>query len=96
MVGATYPEQGRRLRELMPHTWFLVPGYGAQGAGPADIQSCFNPDGYGAIINASRSILYAYRQEAYGTFGANRYAEAAAAAVRTMQQELAAVLRPWR
>jgi orotidine-5'-phosphate decarboxylase len=96
VVGATYPAEAARLRCVMPRTYFLVPGYGAQGAGAADIQACFNPDGYGAIINSSRGILYAYRQEAYRAFGDEHFAEAAAAAVGAMRQELAAVLRPLR
>jgi orotidine-5'-phosphate decarboxylase len=96
VVGATYPAEAAQLRRLMPQTYFLVPGYGAQGAGAADIRACFNADGYGAIINSSRGIIYAYRQEVYRTFGAERFAEAAIAAVMTMRQELAAALGPSR
>ena len=58
--GATYPQQAQALRALMPHTIFLVPGYGAQGATAADVVGCFDARGYGAIINASRSILLAF------------------------------------
>jgi orotidine-5'-phosphate decarboxylase len=93
VVGATYPAEAGRLRSLMPHTYFLVPGYGAQGAGAADVQVCFDADGYGAIVNSSRAILYAYRQEAYQAFGEERFAEAAEAAVMAMKQELAGALR---
>lgn len=60
VVGATYPEQAEKLRALMPHTYFLVPGYGAQGGGAKDVVPCFNNDGLGAIVNASRSIMCAY------------------------------------
>ena len=60
VVGATYPEQAEVLRKLMPHTYFLVPGYGAQGGGAKDVVPCFNNDGMGAIVNASRSIMCAY------------------------------------
>ena len=60
VVGATYPEDAARLRAAMPQSLFLVPGYGVQGGTAADILPCFNPDGLGAIVNASRSILYAY------------------------------------
>ena len=95
VVGATYPAEAARLRHLMPQTYFLVPGYGAQGAGAADVQACFDADGYGAIVNSSRAILYAYRQEAYRAFGEERFPEAAQTAVLTMKDELAAVLRPW-
>ncbi|HEX2279958.1 MAG TPA: orotidine-5'-phosphate decarboxylase [Candidatus Tectomicrobia bacterium] len=93
VVGATYPAEAARLRGLMPHTYFLVPGYGAQGAGAADVQACFNADGYGAIINSSRAIMYAYRQPAYRAFGEERYPEASRAAILAMREELAAVLR---
>lgn len=62
VVGATYPEQGASLRRSMPNTFFLVPGYGAQGASAKDISGCFDGEGSGAIVNASRSILLAYRK----------------------------------
>lgn len=62
VVGATYPEQAEILRKLMPDSIFLVPGYGAQGASADDITNCFNDDGYGAVVNASRSIIYAYEK----------------------------------
>ena len=85
VVGATYPEQARRLRVLMPHTIFLVPGYGAQGATAADVVGCFDARGYGAIVNASRSILFAFRTP---TYAAMPYAAAARAATEQMIQEL--------
>lgn len=62
VVGATYPQQGAALRARMPHTFFLVPGYGAQGATGKDIAGCFDPNGSGAIVNASRSILCAWKK----------------------------------
>ena len=93
VVGATYPEEAARLRNLMPHTYFLVPGYGAQGAGAADVRACFNADGYGAIINSSRGIMYAFRREEYRAFGEERFAEASREAVLAMRAELARVLR---
>jgi orotidine-5'-phosphate decarboxylase len=58
VVGATYPGAAEELRVVMKNNIFLVPGYGAQGAKGQDIVNCFNSDGYGAIINASRSITY--------------------------------------
>jgi orotidine-5'-phosphate decarboxylase len=94
VVGATYPTEAERLRRLMPQAYFLVPGYGAQGGRATDVQACFNADGYGAIINSSRGIMYAYRQEAFQTFGEEHFAAAAEAAVLAMKQELAAILRP--
>jgi orotidine-5'-phosphate decarboxylase len=93
VVGATYPTEAAQLRQLMPHTYFLVPGYGAQGAGAADVRVCFAADGYGALVNSSRAILYAYRQETYRAFGEGRFPEAAQAAVLAMKEELTAVLR---
>ena len=68
VVGATYPEMSKILRKLMPHTYFLVPGYGAQGGTAADLKHCFNEDGLGAIVNSSRGIIAAYRQEKYKQF----------------------------
>ncbi len=62
VVGATYPQQGAALRARMPHTFFLVPGYGAQGATGKDIAGCFDMNGNGAIVNASRSILCAWKK----------------------------------
>lgn len=63
VVGATYPEQGRELRARLPHTFFLVPGYGAQGATGKDIAGCFDAKGLGAIVNASRSLLCAWKNQ---------------------------------
>lgn len=63
VVGATYPQQLTRLRQKLPHTFFLVPGYGAQGGGAADVAGGFDENGLGAIVNASRSIMYAYKKE---------------------------------
>ncbi len=61
VVGATFPEHARILRSIMPHTIFLVPGYGAQGGKGQDVVPCFNDDGYGAIVSASRSIIYPHK-----------------------------------
>ena len=96
VVGATYPQQARRLRELMPDSIFLVPGYGAQGAAAADAAASFRSDGLGAVVNASRSIIFAYKQEPYASqFGEAKFAEAARAATEQMAKELnAALARP--
>lgn len=63
VVGATYPEEAKTLRSLMPSSYFLVPGYGAQGGTAEDVIYCFNEDGLGAVVNSSRGILYAYKKE---------------------------------
>ncbi len=92
VVGATYPEQGRILRKVMPRTFILVPGYGAQGGKGADLVHFFNEDGLGAIINSSRGIIAAYQQEAYARYGEHGYAEASRAAVMDMQKDIAQAL----
>ncbi len=84
VVGATYPEMGKILRKQMPKTFILVPGYGAQGGKGKDLVHFFNEDGLGAIINSSRGIIAAYKQEAYAEFGAEGYADASRAAVKDM------------
>ena len=84
VVGATYPEQGKVLRKLMPKTFILVPGYGAQGGKGKDLVHFFNEDGLGAIINSSRGIIAAYKQEAYAKFGAENFADASRQAVLDM------------
>ena len=86
VVGATYPQQAEQLRELMPRTYFLVPGYGAQGGGAKDVAPCFNKDGLGAIVNASRSIMCAYMKNG-GTVG-----EAARAEAIRMRDDILSVL----
>ena len=60
VIGATFPEEGRRLRALMPKALILVPGYGAQGGSAKAAAECFNEDGLGAIVNSSRGITYAF------------------------------------
>ncbi len=92
VVGATYPEQGKILRKLMPNTFILVPGYGAQGGKGADLVHFFNEDGLGAIINSSRGIIAAYKQEQYASFGAENYADASRQAVIDMQKDIADAL----
>lgn len=84
VVGATYPEQGKVLRKIMPKTFILVPGYGAQGGKGKDLVHFFNEDGLGAIINSSRGIIGAYQQEKYAEFGALNFADASRAAVEDM------------
>lgn len=88
VVGATYPEMGKILRKIMPKTYFLVPGYGAQGGTAKDLKPYFNEDGLGAIVNSSRGIICAYKQEAYAHFGEEGYAEASRQAVLDMKQDI--------
>jgi orotidine-5'-phosphate decarboxylase len=76
VVGATYPEMGKVLRKIMPKSYILVPGYGAQGGKGADLVHFFNEDGLGAIVNSSRGIIAAYQQEKYARFGAENFADA--------------------
>ncbi len=92
VVGATYPEQGRILRRIMPRAFILVPGYGAQGGRGADLVHFFNEDGLGAVINSSRGIIAAYQQEKYARFGGEGYADAARAAVLEMREDIASAL----
>lgn len=84
VVGATYPEMGKTLRKIMPKIFILVPGYGAQGGKGADLVPFFNPDGLGAIVNSSRGIIAAYKQEKYASFGERNYADASRQAVKDM------------
>ena len=84
VVGATYPEMGKILRKLMPKTYILVPGYGAQGGKAADLVHYFNEDGLGAIVNSSRGIIAAYKQDKYASFGEKGYADASRKAVEDM------------
>ncbi|HJC06317.1 MAG TPA: orotidine-5'-phosphate decarboxylase [Candidatus Enterocloster excrementipullorum] len=92
VVGATYPEMSRILRGLMPHTYFLVPGYGAQGGTAEDLKPCFNEDGLGAIVNSSRGIIAAYRQEKYAKCGPEHFGEASRQAVLDMAADISRVL----
>lgn len=92
VVGATYPEMSRILRKLMPNTYFLVPGYGAQGGTAEDLKYCFNEDGLGAIVNSSRGIIAAYKQEKYKKFGAENFGEASRQAVIDMVLDINSVL----
>ncbi|MCF2643083.1 orotidine-5'-phosphate decarboxylase [Roseburia hominis] len=88
VVGATYPEQGKVLRKVMPKSFILVPGYGAQGGKGADLVHFFDEDGLGAIINSSRGIITAYKNEAYASFGAEHFGEASRAAVLDMIKDI--------
>ena len=92
VVGATYPEMGKVLRKIMPKTFILVPGYGAQGGKGADLVHFFNEDGLGAIVNSSRGIIAAYKQDKYKEFGAENYADASRQAVKDMIADISGAL----
>ena len=92
VVGATYPEMGKVLRKVMPKSFILVPGYGAQGGKGKDLVHFFNEDGLGAIVNSSRGIIAAYKQEKYAQFGAEGFAEASRQAVIDMKEDIASAL----
>ena len=85
VVGATYPEQLARLRSLMPHSWFLVPGFGAQGGTAQDVAAAFDDRGLGAIVNSSRAIIFAHaRNEYQQKYGDRRWQAAVEAATLEM------------
>ena len=92
VVGATYPEMGKVLRKVMPKAYILVPGYGAQGGKGKDLVHFFNEDGLGAIVNSSRGIIAAYKQEQYAKFGAENFGDASRAAVETMVADIKGAL----
>ena len=92
VVGATYPEMGKVLRKIMPKSYILVPGYGAQGGQGKDLVHFFNEDGLGAIVNSSRGIIAAYKQEAYAKFGPENFGDASRAAVEAMVADISGAL----
>lgn len=92
VVGATYPEMGKVLRSIMPKAYILVPGYGAQGGKGKDLVHFFQEDGLGAIVNSSRGIIAAYRQENYAAFGEEHFGDASRAAVEEMISDIRGAL----
>ncbi|MBD3253054.1 orotidine-5'-phosphate decarboxylase [Candidatus Pacearchaeota archaeon] len=99
VIGATYPEQAEILRTIMPNSFILVPGYGAQGGGANDAMPCFNQDGYGAIVNSSRRIIFAYQkiktrpeEDSPRKFMPQQFAEAARHAALAMKDDLSGAL----
>ena len=92
VVGATYPERGKVLRKVMPKSYILVPGYGAQGGKGKDLVHFFNEDGLGAIVNSSRGIIAAYKQEKYTNYGEEAFADASRAAVEDMVADIRGAL----
>jgi orotidine-5'-phosphate decarboxylase len=93
VVGATYPAQLAELRRAMPHTWFLVPGFGSQGGTASDVAAAFDSDGLGAIVNNSRGIIFAHKRPEYvERFGASRWQDAVDAATREMISQIGEVV----
>lgn len=92
VVGATYPEMLSQLRVRMPHSFFLVPGYGAQGGTAEDLRAAFDSEGIGAVVNSSRGIIAAWKKDRYAAFGAMGFAEAARQAVTDMIADIRRVL----
>ena len=88
VVGATYPEMGKVLRKVMPKSFILVPGYGAQGGKAEDLVHFFNEDGLGAIVNSSRGIIAAYTKEEYAKFGEANFADASRQAAIDMINDI--------
>ena len=88
VVGATYPKMGEILRRIMPKSYILVPGYGAQGGTGKDLVPFFDQDGLGAIVNSSRGIIAAYKKDKYAKFGDRAFADAARAAVLDMKEDI--------
>ena len=93
VVGATYPEQLQELREKMPHTFFLVPGYGAQGGGAKDVSYAFDKNGIGAIVNSSRGIMCAYKKEGCDE---KDYAKAARREAIRMRDDIVSAINPMK
>jgi orotidine-5'-phosphate decarboxylase len=94
VVGATYPEQLAEMRQAMPTSWILIPGFGAQGGAAADVKAGFDANGLGAIVNSSRNIIFAHsRQEFSEKFGDARWQDAVAEATKEMNQQLSDVIR---
>lgn len=93
VVGATYPKELKEIRSQLDSVFFLIPGFGAQGGGAADIKAGFDKDNRGAVVNSSRGINFAYRKEEYANFGAENYAKAARAAAEKMKKEINEVLK---
>lgn len=94
VVGATYPEQLAEMRQAMPTSWILVPGYGAQGGGADDVKGGFDANGLGAVVNSSRHIIFAHeRAEFKDKFAAGNWQDAVSAATQQMNDEFAGVVK---
>ena len=93
VVGATYPEQLEAIRNMAPHTFFLIPGYGAQGGKAEDIALGFDENGLGGIVNSSRSLMCAYKSDLWkDKFSEEEYAEATRAEAIKMRDEITSII----
>ena len=89
VVGATYPEQLAQLREQMPHSWILIPGFGAQGGTASDVAAGFDSDGMGAVVNNSRNLIFAHQREPFAEkYGDSRWQDAVSEATDEMNAVL--------
>lgn len=93
VVGAIFPEEARRLRQIMRNSFFLVPGFGAQGGGVGDVVSCFNEDGLGALVSSSRGVLYHYMNDEGYDQSAWMYRDSVRAQAVSMQREVYSELK---
>ena len=93
VVGATFPKEAGKLREIMRRNYFLVPGYGAQGGSAQDIVSCFHADGLGALVSSSREILYQHTQIKEYDGSKNMYLDLVRKQAQKMQQDVYGVLK---
>ncbi|MFW5976490.1 MAG: orotidine-5'-phosphate decarboxylase [Bacillota bacterium] len=94
VIGATYPEQLKKLRKQMPHTYFLLPGYGFQGGSAEDITYGFNQSNLGSIINSSRGIIFAYTRNPWAKkYNEKQFARAAREAVIAMKESINTALK---
>lgn len=92
VVGATYPEQLVALRQQLPHSWILIPGFGAQGGGAADVAAGFDPNGLGAVVNSSRHIIFSHDREEFAKYEANQWQRAVEDSTRQMNEQLSSVV----
>ncbi|MGB7344433.1 MAG: orotidine-5'-phosphate decarboxylase [Pirellulaceae bacterium] len=94
VVGATYPEQLAEMRAAMPQSWILIPGFGAQGGGAADVLGGFDADGLGAVVNNSRNIIFAHARDEYSEkYGDSQWQRAVEAATTQMNQQLGSIVK---
>lgn len=92
VVGATHPDDAKRLRTLLPHTPFLVPGWGAQGGKAEAIKACFDTNGRGAIVNSSRGVMHAYAVGDLKHYGMERWKDAVREAAKNLRDDVSGLV----